>query len=68
MGNWDNLSMRDKRDVIRLHVKNGVTNLGSIRESYNTYSQGGNLYGGTTEKSNQMEFSLAPDKYSTIPQ
>ena len=60
--------MRDKRDMIRLHVKNGVTNLGSIRESYNTYSQGGNLYRGTTNKSNQMEFSFAPDKYSTIPQ
>ena len=54
--------------MIRLHVKNGVTNLGSIRESYNTYSQGGNLYRGTTKKSNQMEFSFAPDKYSTIPQ
>ena len=60
--------MRDKRDVMRLHIQNGIRGLDGIIESYNTYSQGGNLYRGTTKKSNQMEFSFAPDKYSTIPQ
>lgn len=33
--------MRDKRDVMRLHIKNGIRDLNGIRESYNTYANGG---------------------------
>ena len=50
--------MRDKRDVMRLHLRNGVSGLNDIRDSYNTYS-------GTQPGSNQMEFSLSPEDYST---
>ena len=50
--------MRDKRDVMRLHLQNGVSGLDNIRESYNTYA-------GTQPGSNQMEFSLSPEDYST---
>lgn len=46
--------MRDKRDVMRLHIKNGIRDLNGIRESYNTFASGGNIYDGTTEKSNQI--------------
>ena len=33
--------MRDKRDVMRLHIKNGIRDLNGIRESYNTFADGG---------------------------
>lgn len=58
MGNWNSLSMRDKRDVMRIHLQNGVRDLNGIRDSYNTFS-------GTQPSSNQMEFSLSPEDYST---
>ena len=41
MGNWNNLSMRDKREVMRLHIKNGIRDLDGIRESYNAFADGG---------------------------
>ena len=49
--------MRDKRDVMRLHIKNGIRDLNGIRESYNTFASGGNIYDGPTEKTNQMQLS-----------
>ena len=33
--------MRDKRDVMRLHIKNGIRDLGKIRDSYNYFGDGG---------------------------
>ena len=33
--------MRDRRDMIRLHIKNGVRDLDEIRESYNMFADGG---------------------------
>ena len=33
--------MRDKRDVMRLHIKNGIRDLDKIRESYNSFGNGG---------------------------
>ena len=33
--------MRDRRDMIRLHLQRGVTDLKDIRESYNIYADGG---------------------------
>jgi hypothetical protein len=35
--------MRDRRDMIRLHLQNGVTDLKDIRESYNKLSDGGDV-------------------------
>ena len=29
--------MRDRRDVMRLHLQNGINGLDNIKESYNTY-------------------------------
>ena len=33
--------MRDKRDVMRLHIKNGIRDLDGIRGSYNAFADGG---------------------------
>ena len=40
---WDSLSMRDKRDMIRLHISNGIKNLNNIKDSYNEYADGGDV-------------------------
>jgi hypothetical protein len=70
--------MRDKRDVMRLHIQNGIRDLNGIRESYNTFASGGNIYDGTTERTNQMsplqpkpqvaDYSFAPGNYSVKQQ
>lgn len=35
--------MRERRDMIRLHLQNGVTDLKDIRSSYNEFSGGGDV-------------------------
>lgn len=41
---WNDLSMPEKAEYIRLGVKSGITNLNSIRKIYNEYAEGGELY------------------------
>jgi hypothetical protein len=40
---WDDLTMKERADYIRLGVRNGITNLEDIREVYNKYAEGGFL-------------------------
>lgn len=42
---WDKLSMRQRADLIKLFVKNGVTSLDDMRQQYNSYDTGGFLDG-----------------------
>lgn len=51
---WDELSLREKSEMIGVAVRNGVTNLKDIRQKYNEFAEGGNLYDGTTEESQKM--------------
>ena len=51
---WDKLSMREKAQLIKLSVGSGISDIKTIRDTYNLYSNGGNLahkYDGTTEDS-----------------
>lgn len=58
---WSKLSMADRAKYIELAVANGVTHLGSIRDTYNSYADGGGLFdniiswfkGGNNTTSNQ---------------
>jgi hypothetical protein len=52
--------MRDKREIIRMHVSSGITGLDDIRKSYNSY-------GGLSEWSNQM-YVQKPDNTTVKPQ
>ena len=52
---WDKLSMKEKAAFIRTAVKNGIYNLDDIRNRYNKFAEGGHIYDGTTEESQQME-------------
>lgn len=38
---WDELSMKEKADMIRVAVDNGITTLPEIREKYNEFAMGG---------------------------
>lgn len=40
---WDNLSMADKAEMIRVAVSNGMTTLPEIRSAYNEFAKGGKL-------------------------
>lgn len=41
---WDDLSMANRAKYIKLAVDNGVTDLSHIREAYNKYAEGGDLW------------------------
>ena len=43
MNRWDKLSMADRAKYIKLAVENGVTELAEIRNTYNSYAEGGYL-------------------------
>ena len=41
MAKWEELSMRDRSQYMRLAVQNGYRDIRSIREAYNIYTEGG---------------------------
>lgn len=43
---WNDLSMADRARYIQLGVSNGVTDLSSIRATYNSYAEGGSIIKG----------------------
>ena len=40
---WDNLSMLEKSEMMKVAVRNGITDLKTIREQYNEFAKGGYL-------------------------
>ena len=40
---WKKLSLKDKADLIKLAVNNGITDLSTIRDTYNKFEEGGSL-------------------------
>lgn len=38
---WSALSMQDRADLIKLYVNSGITNIGDIRNHYNSFETGG---------------------------
>lgn len=43
MKKWNELTMSERAEAIRVAVKNGITDLGSIRDKYNEFAEGGDL-------------------------
>lgn len=41
---WDSLSLSDKAEMMKVAIDNGITTLPDIREAYNEFANGGNLY------------------------
>lgn len=48
---WNELTMQQRADLMKLYVANGYTNLDSIRKHYNTFNEGGPAETQTEEKS-----------------
>lgn len=40
---WDNLSLADKAEMMKVAIANGITTLPEIREAYNEFAKGGNM-------------------------
>ena len=38
---WSALSMKERADLFKLYVNNGITNIRDIRKHYNSFSDGG---------------------------
>src|SRR5574344_2657385 len=41
--NWNNLSMRDKSNLMKIYIKHGITSLDEVRQHYNSFAAGGAL-------------------------
>ena len=41
---WDALSMREKAEMMRVAVRNGITNLQEIRQEFNEFAEGGGIH------------------------
>ena len=41
---WDNLSMLEKSEMMKVAVRNGITDLKTIREKYNEFAEGGGIH------------------------
>lgn len=54
---WNELSMADKAKYIQLGVQNGITSLDDIRDTYNSYTEGGYLEN-TIYKTRNGEFFI----------
>jgi len=48
MTTWNDLSIREKAEMMRAAVRNGITTLPEIREAYNKFAEGGNTDNNTT--------------------
>ena len=41
MNEWNKLSMADRAAYIKLGIDNGITDLATIRDTYNKFAEGG---------------------------
>ncbi len=41
---WDTLSMLEKSEMMKVAVRNGITDLKTIREKYNEFAGGGGIH------------------------
>lgn len=66
---WEDLSMKERGEMIRVAVRNGITDLSNIKEMYNEFAMGGNIYDGTTQNTQQMQTNNSSNwsLYETIP-
>ena len=63
MGNWSKLKADEKVRVIKFARQNGVSDIKTIRDTYNLYSSGGNLahkYDGTSTATQELYIKRIP--------
>lgn len=66
---WNDLSMREKADIIKVGVKHGLNRLDDIKSKYNEFAEGGNIYSGKGPHSQQMNQQVKQRYiYDILPQ
>lgn len=40
---WNDLSMSERSELMKLYLKHGITSLDSMKEHYNSYATGGSI-------------------------
>jgi len=53
---WDNLSMLEKSEMMKVAVRNGITDLKTIREKYNEFAEGGDTKWTMEDEAKYMEW------------
>lgn len=64
MNEWNKLSMTDRAAYIKLGIDNGITDLATIRNTYNKYAEGGKKDNNTNE--DDTYFGLTADNWKDV--
>ena len=60
MGQWSKLSAKEKAQIIKFAIDNGVSDINSIRDTYNVYASGGSIH---IDKNKKGTFTAAATKH-----
>lgn len=60
MGQWSKLSAKEKAQIIKFSIDNGVSDIDNIRDTYNVYADGGSI---RIDKNKRGTFTAAATKY-----
>lgn len=64
MNEWNKLSMADRAAYIKLSIDNGITDLATIRDTYNKFAEGGPKDNNTNEE--ETYFELTADDWKDV--
>lgn len=60
---WDSLSMKEKSEMMKVAIANGITSLPEIRQAYNKFAKGGRMNGQTMQDEADYKASWEGNKY-----
>lgn len=61
---WDSLSMKEKSDMMKVAVQQGIYNLSEIRKAYNEYAEGGPI----DESNNIVDWIINEEGFNSKPE
>lgn len=64
MNNWNDLSLKEKADIMKVAIGNGIYNLSDIRKAYNEYAEGGP----TDESNNIVDWIIGEEGFNSKPE
>ena len=67
MNTWNDLSLSEKSEMMRVAIENGITTLPEIKEAYNQFAEGGNIYSGEDEPTQKMKRPVTTSGAGYIP-
>lgn len=64
---WNDLSIPEKAEMMRVAIANGITTLPEIRQAYNQFAEGGNLFGDGSYMSKAKSLIRNNEGWRTTP-